>query len=175
MANTGTFLAPFLIAPTLISGYVPNVEAQDRFEYVDINPSSTAALAEYGRLSLLEISKSARPTYESERTIAQLRSWGGLRQNWDGENSNAPSKNSINDAISFLMLLNKAINQPEPSILASGNVSLVWENDQLYGEIEFLGKSSLAYFIKTESGRHKGVINFEAKKMPDVFETLLNI
>ena len=58
---------------------------------------------------------------------------------------------------------------------ATGNVSLFWEDDKSYSEIEFLGKSSLAYFIEKDDVKHKDVITFNPQRMPDVFTNLLGI
>lgn len=115
-----------------------------------------------------------RTTTASEKIIGDLRQWGLLKANWDGEGASTPSAQSIKDAVSFIKLIPENVVLPEPMLLASGNVGLYLNENNLYVDIEFLGNGRISYFIKTDNAdKHKGVLTFENKKMPTVFQALI--
>lgn len=117
----------------------------------------------------------ARPTTEIEKVIGELREWSFLKENWDGEGAYSPSISSIKQAVEFVRLISDNAALPEPTMLASGHVSLYWNIQNLYADIEFLGDQRIAYFIKNNEDKHKGVLSFNAKKMPPVLSTLVGI
>lgn len=114
----------------------------------------------------------ARPTTQLEKLIGELRELNFLKADWDGEGAAAPSALSLKEAVSFARLLD-GIALPEPMLLASGHTALYWNEGDLYADIEFLGDGRIAYFIKNHGDKHKGVLAFDSKKMPAVFQTLL--
>jgi len=59
-------------------------------------------------------------------------------------------------------------------LLASGHVALYKNENGLYADIEFLGDGRIAYFIKRNGDKHKGVLTFDSQKMPAVFSALLS-
>ena len=115
----------------------------------------------------------ARPTTSHESIIGEIREWGLLGADWDGEGAALPSTQSMKEAVSFVRLLDNEIMPPEPMLLASGNAALYWNVNNLYADIEFLGDSRISYFIKRNEDKHKGVLAFDSEKMPAVFSTLL--
>ena len=117
----------------------------------------------------------ARSTTDMEKVIGELREWAFLKSNWDGEGANAPSIGSIKEAVKFVRLINDSAEMPDPNLLASGNISLFWNTESLYAEIEFLDKNRIAYFIKNNEDNHKGIISFGSEKMPAVFTSLIGI
>jgi hypothetical protein len=117
----------------------------------------------------------ARSTTDMEKVIGELREWAFLKNNWDGEGGNAPSVDSIREAVAFVRLINNNAGMPDPTLLASGRVSLFWHTESLYAEIEFLGNERIAYFIKNNDDKHKGIISFGSEKMSSVFTTLIGI
>lgn len=114
-----------------------------------------------------------RLTTQNEILIGEIRGWNLLGADWDGEGGDAPSSRSINEAVSFVHVLGDVV-LPEPQLLASGRVSLFWNDGNRYAEIEFLGDGRIAYYIKRNGDKHKGVLAFDSKKMPDVFPVLLS-
>lgn len=114
----------------------------------------------------------SRPTTLQEELIGEIRGLNLLKADWDGEGAAAPSVQSIKEAVSFVRLLND-IALPEPMLLASGHTALYWNEGNLYADIEFLGDGRIAYFIKNNGDKHKGVLAFDSQKMPAVFQTLL--
>lgn len=114
----------------------------------------------------------ARETTESERVAGELRRWGMLESDWDGEGAATPDRNSISSAITFLHLASTK-ELPEPMLHANGHAGLLWRSDDLYADIEFLGNARVAYYIERGQGKHKGVVSFDRKKIPDVLATLI--
>ena len=116
---------------------------------------------------------SARPTTLHESIIGELREWSLLHANWDGEGAAMPDSQSIKGAVSFVRLLDDKITPPEPMLLSSGHAALYWNEGGLYADIEFLGDGRIAYFIKSNGDKHKGVLSFDSQKMPALFPALI--
>lgn len=114
-----------------------------------------------------------RLTTQHEKLIGEIRSWSLLGADWDGEGALAPSAQSMKEAVSFTRLLSD-VTLPEPMLLASGHVALYKNESDLYADIEFLGDGRIAYFIKRNGDKHKGVLTFDSQKMPAVFPALLS-
>lgn len=114
-----------------------------------------------------------RQTTLRERLIGQLRSYRSLLANWDGEGAAEPNARSLRDAVLFVRLLGENDPLPEPMLHASGNVGLFWKDEALYADIEFLRDGRIAYYIERQGDKHKGVVDFNSKKMPTVFPVLI--
>ncbi len=114
-----------------------------------------------------------RPTTSREKLIGELRRWGLLNENWDGEGAALPVASSLKEAVSFVRLLGEGDMLPEPMLHASGHAGLFWKEGNLYADIKFLGDGRVAYYIERQGDKHKGVLKFDSQKMPAVFPTLL--
>jgi|GEM_PF-1987276 len=114
-----------------------------------------------------------RSTTLQETLVGEIRSWGLLNDNWDGEGSLKPHSQSSKEAVSFVNLLGETITAPEPMLLSSGHIALFWNDHNLYADIEFLGDGRIAYFIKVNDDKHKGVLEFDSQQMPTVFKAIL--
>ena len=114
-----------------------------------------------------------RLTTPREKLIGEVRRWNLLKANWDGEGAAVPVARSLKEAVSFIRLLVEVDTLPEPMLHASGHAGLFWKDDNLYADIKFLGDGRVAYYIERQGDKHKGVLNFDSKKMPAVFPTLL--
>lgn len=121
------------------------------------------------------IATSNRETTSLEKLIGEIRNWTLFDANWDGEGSTKPSEASIREAVSFARLISAHVLEPEPMLLASGHSALFWHDGDLYADLEFLGDSRVAYFIKKNNDKHKGVVAFDSESMPAVFQTLLSV
>lgn len=115
----------------------------------------------------------SRPTSPLENIIGEIRQWNLLSANWDGEGAAMPNSQSIREATSFVRLLDSNSPLPEPMILGSGHAAVYWNEADLYADLEFLGDGNIAYFIKNDGNRHKGVVKFDSEKMPSVFPALI--
>lgn len=110
----------------------------------------------------------------AENIIDQISSWVLMDGNWDNEGAAAPVASSLKGAVSFVSLLGEDYLLPEPMLLASGHAGLYWHDSGLYADLEFLADGRIAYFVEHRGeGRHKGVVKFDSRKIPVVFEALL--
>lgn len=114
-----------------------------------------------------------RSTTVLESLIGELRGWRLLAANWDGEGADVPDARSLKEAVAFARLLGEKDALPEPMLHASGHAGLFWKNFGLYADIEFLGDNRIAYYIERRGDKHKGVVKFDSRNMPDVFQVLL--
>lgn len=119
--------------------------------------------------------ESVRPTTLQEKLIGEIRQWSLLEADWDGEGAAVPAAQSMKEAVSFARLIDGDIPVPEPMLLASGHAALFWNEGALYADLEFLGDGRIAYFIKTNGDKHKGVLSFDSQKMPAVFQALIRV
>lgn len=115
-----------------------------------------------------------RETTAQEKIIGEIRSWNELEDNWDGENGLKPVEASMEEATSFIYLLNKNLSLPEPMLLSSGRIALYWDEDDLYADIEFIGDGRVTFFIKRNEHEEKGIIDFDSQKMPTLFSRIFN-
>lgn len=116
----------------------------------------------------------ARETSEQEKAIALLRGWKLYQQDWDGEGALAPIASSLEQASKFVCALRDGAVVPEPMLHQNGKAGLFWSDDGLYGDLEFLENGRIAYYIEKGTGRHKGVVDFDGVKIPEIFSTLLS-
>lgn len=114
-----------------------------------------------------------RPTTEHEHAIAELRQWHDLKANWDGEGADAPRRESLEAASQLIFLIMWDFKAPEPMLHANGRAGLLWDDDDLYGEIEFLDANKLAYYFRDQQGKHKGEVIFEGNEIPDALKVLI--
>lgn len=114
-----------------------------------------------------------RATTAQEELIGEIRSWSLWDANWDGERAKAPLMSSLRDAVEFVRLIDSDELLPEAMLFASGRSGLYWHTDDLYADLEFLGEGRIAYFMKINGDQHKGIVGFDPKKLPTVFQALL--
>lgn len=118
---------------------------------------------------------STRETTSVEMLIGEMRAWALFNANWDGEGAAKPLAASIKEAVSFAGLIKSSTDEPEPMLLASGHTALFWNENELYADLEFLGDHRIAYFIKKNGDKHKGVVAFDSENVPTVFQALLGL
>ena len=114
-----------------------------------------------------------RATTPQEELIGEVRSWALWNENWDGEGAKVPVESSLREAVNFVRLIKSEQLLPDAMLFASGRSGLYWHESGLYADLEFLGDGRIAYFIKIDADQHKGVVGFDSKKLPAVFQALL--
>ena len=134
----------------------------DFFVYVQDNPTVC-----------LSTQHSTRATSGQENLIAELRSWAGMSENWDGEGASAPIKSSLLAASNFVCLITQENGMPEPMLHASGRAGLVWTDGVNYAELEFLPNGEIAYYVTGATGKHKGVVDFDGRAIPAPLSPLI--
>ncbi|MGH9906866.1 MAG: hypothetical protein ACRD8U_14945 [Pyrinomonadaceae bacterium] len=150
----------------------PSAEAEEDRQATNVMPQMTSAA---GIHIPTQYDWSDRQTTSREKLIGEIRSWGLLTANWDGEGAAAPAIRSLKEAVSFVRLVREADMLPDAMLHASGHAGLFWKDDGLYAELEFLGDGRVAYYIENQGDKHKGVLKFDSQKLPAVFLALLNL
>ena len=95
-----------------------------------------------------------------QELVDQINSFGLLDPNYDGEGANAANPTSIEDCISFLVLLPEWVPEPEAGILAEGDVEVYWLDEELRAILHFPGDGRIVYFMIINGIRHKGITTF---------------
>jgi hypothetical protein len=113
-----------------------------------------------------------RATTSQEHIIGEFRRWRLFDANWDGEGASGPDIDSMGDAIRFTRLLSEDV-LAEPMIFANGRAGLYWRNADLYADLEFFGDGRIAYYVEQNGDKHKGVVKFDARELPSLFEAIL--
>ena len=86
---------------------------------------------------------------ESESELRQeLLSYARLDENWDGNGTEAPSQEAVNDALTFLDGRPGDIPPPYPEEGTDGDVGIYWDfrEAQVFAEVTFEGDGTYAYF-----------------------------
>lgn len=88
-----------------------------------------------------------------ERSIADIvNSYKSYPFNWDGYDGIAPSAETINDALSFIDKLPYGVIEPRPGVSGDGEISLFWENDDIYIDIGFTGDGTYVLYARDNEG-----------------------
>ncbi len=186
MANAELFKSTNfnISAVALFAGIQCSIPAQnktqvgsfDQFQYAGINNGvleihSTGIENSRDWSSLTYVQ---RDTTEIEKIVGALRSYILFHDNWDGEGAKAPSESSIKQVVNFVRSIPDTLYFPEPMLNANGRPGLYWKERDLYGDIEFLENSKIAYYIEKYGDKHKGIINLNDKNIPPIFAILLS-
>lgn len=135
-------------------------------------PTPTTDMS-HGQLDTAVVAQQeSRATTPAEHAIGEFRRWSQLAADWDGEGALAPAQNSLHEASAFTCLLSDE-REVEPMLHATGRAGLYFRTAALYADLEFFGDGRVAYYIERNGDKHKGVVIFDKKEMPAVFETLL--
>lgn len=182
------FAALTLLPPPTVSSIPSPLEQRTRFvqrittrsallegdgHLYPANTSRTTSIAAIRNVA--DYAEAHRPTTLREKLVGELRRWGVLAANWDGEGATVPATGSLKEAVSFVRLLGETAALPEPILHGSGHAGLFWKEDRLYVDIEFLGDGRIAYYIERQGDKHKGVVKFDSQRMPALFPTLFEV
>ena len=88
-------------------------------------------------------------TLEIEAELRQeLLSYARLEDNWDGDGAKAPSREAVNDALTFLEGRPDDIPPPYPEEGTDGDVGVYWDylQTKVFAEVIFEGDGTFAYF-----------------------------
>jgi hypothetical protein len=72
--------------------------------------------------------------------------------NWDGYDGIAPSSETINNTLTFLEKLPYGVIEPRPGVSGDGEISLFWENDDIYIDIGFTGDGTYVLYARDNEG-----------------------
>lgn len=179
-AGLGAVVTPTTASSLQLDNFLARQSLNDYRLYQVAQIRSSQALYELPTQGIMDLpfdSRQAplvtRETTEQEKLIGELRRYVFLDENWDGEGAVKPNPKSLSSAIEFSRLLVRNIQVPEPIMNANGIAGLYWKNKSLYAELNFLSDGRIAYFIQRKNDKHKGILDFEKKAMPNLFQVLL--
>lgn len=79
---------------------------------------------------------------------AEIISYRELRDGWEGDDSVAPARQAINEALAFIDLIPIGSAVPEPMVAADGEVGFYWNTGGAYIDVSFRGTGQLSYYAK---------------------------
>lgn len=90
----------------------------------------------------------------SDWVIVQIRKIGLLADGWHRRESRAASPAAVDEAERFARGINWQEHQPPVvSLTDDGEINLLWQTDDLYLDIGFIGDRTYTFFGKTKDGR----------------------
>ncbi len=173
----GSIFGPVTASPLQEERY----HQSPQFKYANFLLKNTGALTSIAQGSISElpsvdmnlVNAAVRETTEVEKIVGELRRFFSLKDNWDHDGALAPIHTSLRQAISFVRLWETEEIPLEPTVNANGRAGLCMNEDRLYADFEFIGDTRVAYYIERDQDKHKGVIYFDEKKLPNLFKDLL--
>lgn len=178
--SLGASIAPTTASSLQLDSFLTRQKSIDYRLYQVAQHSSTQAMYEFPLQGIADLSfdnrqnsSVSRETTEQEKLVGELRRYVFLDENWDGEGAMKPNTSSLSSAVAFSRLIDEHLQMPEPLMNANGLAGLYWKNNVLYAELSFLSDGRIAYFIQRKNDKHKGILDFEKKAMPDLFQVLL--
>lgn len=173
-----------LLAMYLATPQTAGLELRD-FESSSVAGSSRSPLLEERRsvdsqirtvdkpLNVESFDRVVRRTSEVEKLIGEVRAWVLFGANWDGEGANAPSTESLRQAVAFVRLLSPVDLLPDATLHASGRAGLFWNADGMVADLEFLGQWRIAFYVERDDEKVKGTTKFKPNEMPALLASLL--
>ena len=83
-----------------------------------------------------------------DKLHAELLSYLGLPEGWNGYEGEPASFDAVVDAINFLMMRPEDIPLPYPQIASDGEVGLYWRVGEVYAEVGFYGDGQCSYYAR---------------------------
>ena len=127
-----------IIAPVVLAGLLvtplPNIPTNTTQSYT-INTH----YAKTGQLNVIDFERSNTDI---------INSYQSYPLNWDGYDGIPPSAETISDVLSFIEKLPYGVIEPRPGVSGDGEVSLFWENDEIYIDIGFLGDGTYVFYAR---------------------------
>ena len=84
-----------------------------------------------------------------QRLVNQVQSYSQLQIGWDGYQGKPAKIRSQSDALLFLAVVSKTFPIPRAMLSSDGEISLYWESERNYAEIDFPGDGTYYYFCET--------------------------
>jgi hypothetical protein len=92
----------------------------------------------------------------SDELRSQLDGYAALKPDWDGYGAKVVSKNAITMAKKFLSEIPLKLGKPSLAPVNDGSVSLVWERDKVYIDVEFDRQGCFSFYAEAPGlGEHE--------------------
>ncbi|MFE8073278.1 hypothetical protein QQM79_19645 [Marinobacteraceae bacterium S3BR75-40.1] len=106
------------------------------------------------------LSETQTSTYlDSDNTkplITKIFSFSKMQQNWDGYDGHPPSRKTIEDAITLLKKISKYSLPTRAGLSSDGEVSLIWETEDIFADFGVEGDKTYSYFVETKNNKFYG-------------------
>jgi hypothetical protein len=116
-------------------------------------------------------SRSIRKGTRFTETIRKIEALRGLEDGWAGEDSVAPSEETISDALKFIALLPDTVPAPLVTPASDGEIVLEWFADSKKAVVGFEGDGHFGYALFREGKFRPGVEDgsLEENRLPEDF------
>ena len=92
-----------------------------------------------------------------EQLINEIKSYGLLGDNWDGEGSKAATTDNVNQALALLETLPPKMPLPSPMVSSDGSVGLYWSAKDYYIDIEMENNYCFSLYARSRIGESKEI------------------
>ncbi len=103
----------------------------------------------------------------ADRIVAQILQLKSLGADWDGNDAAKPLGYSLDDAREFIRALAPESVLPRPALHADGHAILFLRQDDLYAELEFMGKMRIGFFARRGNEEWSDEIDFDGQTLPE--------
>lgn len=108
-------------------------------------------------------------------SYAEMASYKGLIDGWDGVGSVKPDEHTIDNALAFLQSLPPDTAAPEPGVTADGYAEWYWTSKQGVATVSFKG-TGMAYYARVGKDKANRSIIFDGRSIPtDLAATIAQI
>lgn len=84
--------------------------------------------------------------------LEKIRAFSSYEENWDGYGGKAASSEAVRDVSAFVRQLSMDVPQPDPQLSGDGEISLIWDLENLFIDVGFYGDGRMAYYVNTGTG-----------------------
>jgi hypothetical protein len=99
--------------------------------------------------------------------IGEIRDLQFVESNWDGEGAVSPIVDSIFDAVAFVRALPSDALLPSVVLHVSGRVSLVWQEESRYADLEFYRDHLIGFYAERgDQPSIRGSVQFNGSTVP---------
>lgn len=108
--------------------------------------------------------------------IETIVSYLNYPSNWDGYNGKPPTVDAVNDTLSFIHKLPFGVAESRPGLSGDGEISLFWENDDIFVDIGFVGDGKYSFYARDSQSIEyfKDEINLK-DSLPEALINLISI
>jgi len=154
--STLALIAGFMVAPTptrlrewQVKAYEPPAPKIAAATDWLINPNVITAPSQ----DMAATFANQMPVLDRMGAIAlEMELYGSLDAGWDGPDSQVPSQENIQDALTLLAKLPAGLPLPKPMLSSTGSIGLYWDTQKVFADIALEGNGRFSLFTRLKSG-----------------------
>lgn len=81
-----------------------------------------------------------------DKLIKQIETYGTYKDNWNGDDSFAPTFNNIQSSLNLLNFLPEKMPLPIPMLFNDGRIGFYWDNDIYYIDVEVENNNTFSIY-----------------------------